>query len=129
MREFWMFRADMAVTALNWQKFDIIYADLLKKLFIELSLDEYKTVRIVIDSRKHKGGSLGEKKFRKEIEDFLKKQFNDAASTFKMSPSYMDILVELADFVSNTFYKEYQHNSEHIFQKLVFRLIQIKNPL
>jgi len=36
--------------------FDKIYAELLKMLFKELSLQEYKRVRIVIDSRKHPGG-------------------------------------------------------------------------
>ena len=110
-------------------KFDSVYADLLKKLFVELSLGEYKKVRIVIDARKHKGGWLGEKIFRKEIENFLKKQFASTISTFKATPSYMDTLVELADFVSNTFYKEYQTESKHVFEDIGFRLVQIKNPL
>lgn len=110
-------------------KFDSVYAGLLKKLFVELSLSEYKKVRIVIDARKHKGGRLGEKIFRKEIEDFLKKQFSNTVSTFKATPSYMDTLVELADFVSNTFYKEYQTGSKHVFENIGFRLVQIKNPL
>lgn len=110
-------------------KFDAVYADLLKKLFIELSLGEYKKVRIVIDARKHRGGRLGEKTFKKEIEDFLKKQFSSTASTFKATPSYMDTLVELADFVSNTFYKEYHGGTKHIFEDIGFRLVQIKNPL
>lgn len=79
-------------------KFDAVYADLLKKLLVELSLGEYKKVRIVIDARKHKGGRLGEKAFRKEIEDFLKKQFSSTVSIFKVTPSYVDTLVELADF-------------------------------
>lgn len=110
-------------------KFDSIYAGLLKKLFIELSLGEYKKIRVVIDARKHKGGKLGEKTFRKEIDDFLKKQFPSTDSTFKATPSYMDILVELADFVSNTFYKEYHTGSRHVFEDIGFRLVQIKNPL
>jgi len=110
-------------------KFDSIYADLLKKLFVEMSLGEYKKVRIIIDARKHKGGRIGEKTFKKEIEGFLKKEFSSTSSTFKATPSYMDVLVELADFVSNTFYKEYYNETKHIFEDIGFRLVQIKNPL
>jgi hypothetical protein len=110
-------------------KFETVYAGLLKKLFAELSLKEYQKVRIVIDARKHKGGRLGERTFRSEIEDFLEHEFPETDCIFKPVPSYMDILVELADFVSNTFYKEYQKKSDHIFETLGFRLIQIKNPL
>ena len=67
--------------------------------------------------------------FRKEIIDFLKKQFSNTDSVFKATPSYMDMLVELADFVSNTFYREYQTDSKHIFEDIGFKLVQIKNPL
>ncbi len=110
-------------------KFDSVYADLLKKLFLKLSLGEYQKVKIVVDARKHKGGKLGEKVFRNTIEDYLKHEFARTDSIFKATPSYMDMLVELADFVSNTFYKEYHSDSEHVFEKLGFRFIQIKNPL
>jgi len=110
-------------------KFDSVYADLLKKLFGKMSLGEYKKVKIIIDARKHKGGRLGEKKFQKEIENFLKNQFSNTNCIYKATPSYLDVLVELADFVSNTFYKEYQNDSNHIFEDIGFRLIQIKNPL
>lgn len=110
-------------------QFDSVYAALLKKLFSELSLGEYKQTRIVVDARKHKSGKLGEKKFRKEIEKFLSDEFPKTRCLFKLTPSYLDILLELADFVSNTFYKEYQRDSDHVFKKLGFRLVQIKNPL
>lgn len=110
-------------------KFDLVYANLLKKLFIEMSLGEYKKVKIIIDARKYKGGKLAEKKFQKEIDSFLKKEFSKTNCVYKTVPSYLDVLVELADFVSNTFYKEYQKNSNHIFEDIGFRLIQIKNPL
>ncbi|OGH89010.1 MAG: hypothetical protein A2537_01205 [Candidatus Magasanikbacteria bacterium RIFOXYD2_FULL_36_9] len=110
-------------------KFDSVYADLLKKLFIELSIGEYKKVKIIIDARKHKGGRLGEKIFKKEIEDFLNKQFNSTASDFIATPSYADILIELADFISNTLYKEYSNGTNHVFKSMGYRLIQIKNPL
>jgi len=46
-----------------------------------------------------------------------------------LTPSYLDVLVELADFVSNTFYKEYQQGSKHMFEELGLRFVQIKNPL
>ncbi|MDD2657015.1 MAG: DUF3800 domain-containing protein [Patescibacteria group bacterium] len=110
-------------------RFDSVYANLLKKLFIEMSLGEYKNVKIIIDARKHKGGQLFEKKFKKEIDNFLKNKFSNTNCIYKPVPSYLDVLVELADFVSNTFYKEYQTDSNHIFEEIGFRLIQIKNPL
>ena len=49
--------------------------------------------------------------------------------SFLPTPSYLDVLVELADFVSNTFYKSYQTDDDAIFNQLGYRLIQIKNPL
>ena len=110
-------------------RFDSVYAALLKKLFTDLSLGEYKQARIVVDARKHKGGQFGEKKFRQEIDKFLSDEFPSTNCVFKLTPSYMDTLLELADFISNTFYREYQHDSEHVFEKLGFRLVQIKNPL
>ncbi len=110
-------------------KFDSVYADLLKKLFIEMSLGEYRKVRIIIDARKHEGGRLAERKFQKEIDKFIKSEFSNTNCVYKTVHSYLDVLVELADFVSNTFYKKYQTDSSHIFEDIGFRLIQIKNPL
>jgi len=110
-------------------KFDSVYTELLKKLFIEMRLGEYQKARIIIDARKHEGGRLAEKKFQKEIDKFLKNEFSKTKCIYKTVHSYLDILVELADFVSNTFYREYQTGSEHVFEEIGFRLIQIKNPL
>lgn len=110
-------------------KFDSVYADLLKKLFVEMRLGEYQKARIIIDARKHEGGRLAERKFQKEIDKFLKNEFSNTHCIYKTVHSYLDVLVELADFVSNTFYKEYQTDSNHIFEEIGFRLIQIKNPL
>ena len=109
--------------------FDEVYTELLKKLFKELSLQEYKTVKIVIDSRKHPGGVSGEKLFQQNMDKFLKNEFSGTHCSFLPTPSYLDILVELADFVSNTFYKAYQQDENEIFNQLGFKLIQIKNPL
>jgi len=110
-------------------KFDSVYADLLKKLFVEMSLGEYKKVRIIIDARKHDGGRLAERKFQQEIDKFIKNKFSRTDCVYKSVHSYLDVLVELSDFVSNTFYKEYQTDSGHIFEEIGFRFIQIKNPL
>ncbi len=109
--------------------FDNIYAELLKTLFKELSLQEYKRVRIVIDSRKHPGGISGAEHFQQNMDSFLKNEFSGTHCSFLSTPSYLDILVELADFVSNTFYKVYQQDENKIFNQLGFKLIQIKNPL
>lgn len=109
--------------------FDEVYAGLVKKLLSALSLGEYQKVRIIIDARKHKGGKLAHEKFKNNIKSYLMREFSTTKCEFKMTHSYMDILVELADFVSNIFYKEYQSGSDHVFEKLGFRFVQIKNPL
>ena len=113
----------------NDLNFDKIYAELLKMLFKELSLHEYRRVRIVIDSRKHPGGVSGAELFQRNIDDFLKNEFSGTHCSFLPTPSYLDILVELADFVSNTFYKAYHQDEKILFNKLGSKLIQIKNPL
>lgn len=114
---------------LNKVNYEKVYLELLKILLVRLSIREYKNVRIVIDKRSHKGGLLGSNKFQNDIDIFLQKEFPEVNSIFTRTPSYSDILLELADFISNTFYKEYQKSSEHVFHELGFKLIQIKNPL
>lgn len=109
--------------------FVVLNAQRLRKRWKQLKLQEYKNVKIIIDSRKHLGGALGAYRFQHEIEQFLKKEFSGTHCLFLPTPSYLDILVELADFVSNTFYKSYQKNDQDIFNKLEHKLIQIKNPL
>ena len=47
---------------------------------------------------------LGEKKFRKDMESFLSNKFPTTRCEFKPTPSYFDTLLELADFISNTFW-------------------------
>ena len=109
--------------------FDSVYTALLEHLFLRLSLQEYKKVRIIIDARKHKGGILGEKRFRENIMQFLADHFPNTDIHFHQPASYQDILLELADFISNTFYREYQKDKTHIFNQLGFKMMQIKNPL
>jgi len=109
--------------------FDGIYAELLKTLFKRLSLQEYKRVKIIIDSRKHPGGVSGARLFQRDMDDFLQNEFAGTECSFLPTPSYLDVLVELADFVSNTFYRAYQLEKQDIFNQLGYKLIQIKNPL
>lgn len=110
-------------------QFEHIYTELLKRLFKELALHEYRRVRIIVDSRKLPGDALSADKFQKEVGKFLKNEFTNTACDFSLIPSYFDILLELADFISNTFYKAYQTNNESIFNKFGYKLIKIKNPL
>jgi len=110
---------------INYEK---IYSNLLKSLFNKLSLSEYKQVRIIIDARSHKGGCLGRKIFINDIILFLKNNYPKTIFAYKPTPSYQDILIELADFISNTFYKAYQQDDEKIFAELSLKLIKIKNP-
>lgn len=111
---------------LNFEK---VYIDLLKSLFSELSLEEYRNVTIVIDSRKHKGATLGRKRFRDGVMKFLKQKYPDTRSSFEVQPSSTNILLELADFTSNIFYRAYIKQDKKFFEDLQFKMVQIKNPL
>ena len=109
--------------------FEKIYGEMLKHLFIQLRLGEYKEVKIILDSRKHKNGLLGKKEFQKEMGYFLRQTFSKTKSEFKPQPSSSDILLELADFLSNTFYRAYSRDDQEFFEQLRGKLLQIKNPL
>ena len=109
--------------------FDKVYEDMLRALFNELNLQEYKKVVITIDSRKHRGGILGRKKFRENILFYLKGYYPDTIFDFEMQPSCSNILLEVADFISNTFYKKYLGQEIDFLEKLELKTIEIKNPL
>ncbi len=109
--------------------FDKIYFDLIIKLFQELNLGEYRNIKIVIDSRKYRSGVLGKKNFKQEIKKFLRTQHRQVNFEFKMQPSTTDILLELADFISNIFYRVYINDDKQFFEDLRCKIIQIKNPL
>lgn len=109
--------------------FDRIYFDLAIKLFQELNFEKYKNIKIIIDSRKHKGGILGKKDFEQKTKDFLDAEYKQTNFEFKMQPSSNDILLELADFISNIFYKKYIEDDRKFFENLHCKIIQIKNPL
>ncbi len=109
--------------------FERVYIDMLKSLFEKLQLEEYKTVKINIDSRKVKGGILAGKALTAEIKKFLCDMHPQANITYAAVSSTTDILLEFADFISNTFYRAYQEDNKEFFKDIRFKLIQIKNPL
>jgi len=111
---------------LNFEK---VYEDLLKSLLDKLSLQEYKKVIITIDSKKHKGGILGKRKFQENILSYLKQYYPNTIFQFRLKPSSSDILIEIADFISNTFYKQYIGQKIPSLEKLKTNTIRIKNPL
>lgn len=111
---------------LNFEK---VYLDLVKGLFKELQLGEYQRIKIIIDSRKHKLGILGKRKFAEEILYFLRSKHPKTISEFKPQPSTTDILLELADFISNMFYRAYMKDDKEFFEELRFKTEQTKNPL
>ena len=109
--------------------FDKIYLDLIIELLKKLNLEEYRKVKIIIDNRKHKNGILGKKSFEREITHFLRTGYKQVKFEFKIQPSSTDILLELADFISNIFYRAYVKDDKQFFEDLRFKTIQIKNPL
>ena len=114
----------------NKLNFEKIYTDLCKHLLFSLNLDEYKKVVITIDNRKNKVGMIGKKEFRDAIEKELKIMYPDVVfEKPRLIPSSSDVLLELADFISNAFYKCYQDNERCDLAELKIKTIQIKNPL
>lgn len=111
---------------LNFEK---VYEDMVKILFIKLSLREYKKVIITIDNRKHKGGYLGKKKFRDNTLTYLKNYYQNTIFEFRMQPSSSNILLEVTDFISNSLYKQYIGEEIKLLDELKNKTIQIKNPL
>src|SRR4030042_704805 len=103
--------------------FDKIYFDMLKALFKRLSLGEYRNVEIIIDSRKHRGGILYKELFKNQLINFLQTEYPYTKFNFELQPSCSNILLELADFISNIFYKAYSKNEKEFFDDLTFRII------
>ncbi|MBU4304569.1 MAG: DUF3800 domain-containing protein [Candidatus Omnitrophica bacterium] len=111
---------------LNFEK---VYEDMLKALFDKLNLQEYRKVIITIDERKHKGGILAKKQFQKNILYYLERSYGSTVFSFNMQQSSSNILLEVADFISNTFYKRYIGQKIDALEKLRIKTIEIKNPL
>ncbi|MCK5476279.1 MAG: DUF3800 domain-containing protein [Candidatus Pacebacteria bacterium] len=109
--------------------FDKVYEDLLKAILDKLHLREYKKVVINIDNRKHKEGFLGKIKFQENILFYLKECYPSTVFCFRILPSSSNILIEIADFISNTFYKRYVGQRVDFLEKMKVKTIKIKNPL
>lgn len=108
--------------------FDNVYAGALKELLKEIHPEAYKEIHITIDSRKHKNSALGKEQFRKNILAFFKNWYPNTPVRFEAQSSTSNILLEIADFVSNTFYKHYV-GEDTVFEKLKGKTIPLKNPL
>ncbi|HBH46561.1 MAG: hypothetical protein A2445_03670 [Candidatus Jacksonbacteria bacterium RIFOXYC2_FULL_44_29] len=111
---------------LNFEK---VYFGLLTALLSKLEIQEYRAVKIILDSRKYKSGIIGKKAFQQAILSFLNEHYPKVAVAFKMQSSTSDISLELADFISNLFYRAYISKNDAFFEDLKFKIIQIKNPL
>lgn len=114
----------------NKLNFEKVYADLCKHLLFSLNLNEYKKVVITIDNRKHRAGAIGKKEFRGAVEKELKIMYPDVVfEKPRLVPSSSDVLLELADFISNAFFKCYQDDKKRDLAELKIKTVQIKNPL
>jgi hypothetical protein len=109
--------------------FDKVYEDLVKALLDKLNLREYKKVIINIDNRKHKEGMLGKKKFQENVLFYLKECYPNTIFYFRILPSSSNILIEIADFISNSFYKRYTGQKIDFLEKMKVKTIETKNPL
>lgn len=109
--------------------FEKVYEDALKALLDKLNLHEYNRVVIAMDNRKHKGGILGKKKFHKNMLSYLGQCYPNTVFQFQFLPSSSNILLEIADFISNTFYKQYSGRKINSLKRLGVKTIEIKNPL
>jgi len=110
--------------------FDKVYTDLCKKLLFSLNLDEYKKVIITIDNRKHKAGIIGKSKFRDTIERELRAMYPGTVfEKPRLVPSTSDVLLEMCDFVSNSFYRYYLNNEQGQVKDFEAKIYKIKNPL
>lgn len=111
---------------LNFEK---VYEDMLKALLDALPLHDFKRVSITADQYKHQGGRLGKKQFREAILAYLQAKYPGTFFDFELQYSTANILLEIADFVSNSFYKRYTGERIEMLEKFEAKTIAIKNPL
>ena len=110
--------------------FEKIYLDLSKKLLFSLKLNEYREVIISIDNRKNKAGMIGKNLFRDTLAKKLKTAYPEIIiKKPRLIPTSSDVLLELADFVSNSFYRFYQNDEKGELTKYMIKTQKIKNPL
>ena len=102
---------------------------MLKALHKELSLHAYKEVHITVASRKHKHGVLGEQQFRNNILHFLQNWYPTTLAHFTAQPMAANVLLEIADFVSNSLYRQYAGENMSLLEPLKGKTITMKNPL
>lgn len=116
-----------------WQKgklnFDKVYEDMLKSLFDRIQLSAYTAVRVTIDNRKTREGMLGKQRLQEHILAYLAQYYPSTHVTFRFVPSTSEILLEIADFVSNTFYKKYAGQEVSMLEHLKGKTIVLENPL
>lgn len=111
---------------LNFEK---VYEDMLKILFNKLQLHQYKKVIINIDDRKMKTGRIGKYNFQTNILTYLNRSYPFTKFDFRTVPSTENILIEIADFISNNLYKSYVGQKIDILDRLKDKIVVIKNPL
>jgi hypothetical protein len=109
--------------------FDKVYEDMLRTLFEHLQLDAYKEVVITVDNRKTKEGMLGKQKLQEHLLGYLAEYYPSTRVEFRFVPSASDILLEVADFISNTFYRHYIGQEVDFVERVKSKTIQLKNPL
>lgn len=116
-----------------WNKkrlnFDKICQELVKHLMKNLNLDEYRFAKVNIDSRKYKSGALGKVKFKRGIIDCVRENYPGLKIELSIQPSTGDVLIELADFISNILYRAYIDDDIGFMDEYKYKIIQIKNPL
>lgn len=113
----------------NGLLFDRVYTELVITILRHVAGTTLNKMSITIDSRRRKGGDFGEREFKTAIDNFFRLEFPKLKYTFEIKPSYRDIALELADFVSNTCYKNYQKSDcNYFFKPDLASLIEIKNP-
>jgi hypothetical protein len=59
----------------------------------------------------------------------IKENYPELKIGLSVQPSSGDILIELADFISNILYRAYLNDDVVFFNDYKYKIIQIKNPL
>lgn len=112
----------------KWRIHAKVYEDMLKYLFARIQLNAYTSVSITIDNRKTKAGILGKQQLQQHLLTYLAEYYPRTKAMFNLVPSSSSILLEIADFISNTFYKQYIGQDIPLLQELS-KIIVLKNPL
>jgi len=109
--------------------FDKVYEDMLKSLLEQAHIHTYNEVVITIDSRKMKEGRLGKKRLQEHVLTYFREYYSLVHVEFRPLPSSSSILLEMADFISNTLYRQYIGEKMPMAEKVKGKTIVLKNPL